>query len=59
MYSYYTDDEEDEGNSEDTDATTEDELESYYRVRAFFALMFPLSISVGLGIFLRHKVDSR
>ena len=58
MYNYYTDDEEDSTSSEDIDNNTENE-QNYPYFRAFCALLFPLSISVGLGVFLRLKIDKR
>lgn len=52
-YNYYTNsDDDDEDDDEDN---TEDELQSYYRVRAFFALMLPLSVSAGVGFYLAKK----
>ena len=52
-YNYYTNSDDDDEN--DDDNNTEDELQSYYRVKAFRALMLPLSVSAGVGYYLAKK----
>ena len=51
-YNYYTDSEDEEGAGGESTEGEEDELTGYFRLRAFLALMLPISMSASIGAFL-------
>ena len=52
-YNYYTtSDDEEEGTSSEENGNNDDELIGYFRLRAFLALMLPISVSASIGAFL-------
>ena len=54
-YNYYTDTDDEQSTADEN----EDELIGYFRLRAFLALMLPISVSASVGAFLlRQKQQS-
>ena len=52
-YNYYTtSDDEEGGTSSEENGNNDDELIGYFRLRAFLALMLPISVSASIGAFL-------
>ena len=47
-YNYYTDTDDEQSTADEN----EDELIGYFRLRAFLALMLPISVSASVGAFL-------
>ena len=57
-YNYYTD--EDDEDSDEEGAGHNDDLQGYFRLRALMAMMFPLTVSASIGMFLaRKQLESR